>query len=69
MTQVRDRYDGIRGTPRPDLGLRHLVGPLDRWLHLTPIGTIVGTLLGVTLSTLSVYREVMADSRKGPPPA
>ena len=34
---------------------------LDRWLGITPLGTVVGTLLGAGLSFLSVYRELMED--------
>ncbi|MBI4499982.1 MAG: AtpZ/AtpI family protein [Gemmatimonadetes bacterium] len=34
---------------------------LDRWLHLTPVFTIAGTLLGGVLSFLSVYRRLQAD--------
>lgn len=37
---------------------------LDRWLGLTPVGTVVGTLAGAALSFLSVYRELMADEAK-----
>lgn len=37
---------------------------LDRWLGLTPVGTVAGTLVGASLSFLSVYRELMADEAK-----
>jgi F0F1-type ATP synthase assembly protein I len=37
---------------------------LDRWLGLTPVGTIAGTLLGAVLSFLSVYRELADDEAK-----
>lgn len=37
---------------------------LDRWLGLTPAGTIAGTLLGAVLSFLSVYRELTHDEAK-----
>jgi F0F1-type ATP synthase assembly protein I len=40
---------------------------VDRWLHLTPFGTVIGAILGATLSTLSVYRELAADTTKGRP--
>jgi F0F1-type ATP synthase assembly protein I len=35
---------------------------LDRWLHLTPVFTIVGTLVGSVLSFLNVYWKLRADS-------
>lgn len=37
---------------------------LDRWLGWTPIGTVMGTLVGAVLSFVSVYRELMADEAK-----
>ncbi|MFN2315294.1 MAG: AtpZ/AtpI family protein, partial [Gemmatimonadales bacterium] len=37
---------------------------LDRWLGLTPLLTVSGTLLGAVLSFLSVYRELMDDEAK-----
>ena len=39
---------------------------LDRWLKLTPILTIAGTLVGAVLSFLSVYLRLTAeqDARK-----
>ena len=37
---------------------------LDRWLHITPFGTVVGTLLGASLSFLSVYRELLEDEAR-----
>lgn len=42
---------------------------LDRWLGLTPVGTVGGTLVGAGLSFLSVYRELLADEarrKRGP---
>jgi len=38
---------------------------LDRWLHLVPLFTIIGTLLGAVLSFLSVYRRLEAERRDG----
>ena len=35
---------------------------LDRWLGLTPLFTIVGTLAGAVLSFLTVYRKIQADT-------
>jgi F0F1-type ATP synthase assembly protein I len=35
---------------------------LDRWLHLMPVFTIVGTLVGSVLSFLNVYWKLRADS-------
>ena len=40
---------------------------VDRWLHLTPFGTVLGAILGATLSSLSVYRELVAESKNRPP--
>ena len=40
---------------------------IDRWLHLTPVGTILGAIVGMTLSTLSVYREITADPNNRSP--
>jgi F0F1-type ATP synthase assembly protein I len=37
---------------------------LDRWLGLTPLFTISGTLIGAVLSFVSVYRRLMADEAK-----
>ena len=37
---------------------------LDRWLHTIPLFTIVGTLGGAALSFISVYRQLIFDSRK-----
>jgi F0F1-type ATP synthase assembly protein I len=37
---------------------------LDRWLGWLPALTIGGTLLGATLSFLSVYRRVLEDGKK-----
>lgn len=34
---------------------------LDRWLGLMPLFTIVGTLLGATLSFVNVYIKLQAD--------
>ena len=34
---------------------------LDRWLGLVPLFTIVGTLLGATLSFVNVYIKLQAD--------
>jgi F0F1-type ATP synthase assembly protein I len=36
---------------------------LDRWLHLTPLFTIVGTLVGAVLSFLNVYWKLQAEGR------
>jgi F0F1-type ATP synthase assembly protein I len=35
---------------------------LDRWLHLTPVFTIAGTLVGAVLSFLVVYRKLQAET-------
>jgi F0F1-type ATP synthase assembly protein I len=77
MTAPNPDHEGMgQGTRYLAMGLRYAGGVVlfmllglgaDRWLHLTPVGTIAGTLIGVTLSTLSVYREVMADIRNRPP--
>ena len=46
---------------------------LDRWLKVTPLFTLIGTLGGAVLSFISVYRELAADEkrdrnrRQGPP--
>lgn len=37
---------------------------LDRWLHTTPIITVVGTLLGAGLAFFWVYQKVKADETK-----
>lgn len=37
---------------------------LDRWLRLTPLFTIVGTLVGAVLSFLHVYWRLRAEARK-----
>jgi F0F1-type ATP synthase assembly protein I len=34
---------------------------LDSWLGLTPLFTIIGTLLGATLSFVNVYIKLQAD--------
>ena len=34
---------------------------LDRWLHLTPVFTVTGTVVGAVLSFLSVYLRLNAD--------
>jgi F0F1-type ATP synthase assembly protein I len=34
---------------------------LDRWLGLTPLFTVTGTLVGAVLSFLSVYRKLQAE--------
>ena len=34
---------------------------LDRWLKLTPILTVTGTLVGAVLSFLSVYRRLQLE--------
>jgi F0F1-type ATP synthase assembly protein I len=36
---------------------------LDRWLRLTPLFTIIGTLLGAVLSFLHVYWRLIAEGR------
>lgn len=33
---------------------------LDRWLGLLPLFTVIGALVGATLSTASIYRRLMA---------
>ena len=35
---------------------------LDRWLHLIPLFTVAGTLLGAVLGFLSVYRRLQAET-------
>lgn len=35
---------------------------LDRWLGLMPLFTIVGTLLGTTLSFVNVFIKLQADA-------
>ena len=37
---------------------------LDRWLHTIPLFTITGTLGGAVLSFISVYRQVVTESRE-----
>lgn len=37
---------------------------LDRWLHTTPVITIVGTLLGAGLAFYWVYTKIRADEAK-----
>ena len=37
---------------------------LDRWLKITPAGTVIGALVGLILSFLSVYRELIEDERR-----
>jgi F0F1-type ATP synthase assembly protein I len=42
---------------------------LDRWLGITPLGVVTGTIAGTVLSFLSVYRELVTDrnvDRDGP---
>lgn len=34
---------------------------LDRWLHITPILTVTGTLLGAGMAFFWVYQKVRAD--------
>jgi F0F1-type ATP synthase assembly protein I len=34
---------------------------LDRWLGTTPLGIVVGTIVGSVLSFLSIYRELVTD--------
>lgn len=36
---------------------------LDRWLHTTPLFTLVGAGVGAVLGFLSVYREFRADHK------
>jgi F0F1-type ATP synthase assembly protein I len=78
MTSPSGDPEGIgEGTKYLALGLRFAGGVvlflllglgIDRWLHLTPVGTVVGAILGAVLSTLSAYREISADprNRSGP---
>jgi len=33
---------------------------LDRWLGVLPLFTVIGALIGATLSTVSIYRRLMA---------
>lgn len=40
---------------------------LDRWLGITPLGVMLGTVVGAVLSFLSVYRELLADREVGGP--
>ena len=37
---------------------------LDRWLHTIPLFTITGTLGGSVLSFISVYRQLVTESRE-----
>jgi F0F1-type ATP synthase assembly protein I len=37
---------------------------LDRWLHTIPLFTIAGTLGGSVLSFISVYRQLVTESRE-----
>ncbi len=37
---------------------------LDRWLGLTPLFTIAGTVVGSVLSFLNVYWKLEADAKK-----
>ena len=37
---------------------------LDRWLHLTPLFTIVGTFAGSGLSFFWVYTKLTAESNR-----
>ena len=39
---------------------------LDRWLGVTPLFTLAGTILGAVLSFVSVYREIAADPDNQP---
>lgn len=39
---------------------------LDRWLHTTPLFTLVGAALGAGLGFFSVYREYKADADRKP---
>lgn len=34
---------------------------LDRWLGITPVGVVAGTIVGAVLSFLSIYRELVTD--------
>lgn len=34
---------------------------LDRWLGITPVGVVAGTIVGTVLSFLSIYRELVTD--------
>lgn len=36
---------------------------LDRWLHTIPLFTIVGTIGGAVLSFISVYRQLIFETR------
>ncbi len=44
---------------------------LDRWLGVLPVFTVIGALVGATLSTVSIYRRLLAgeagddESRRG----
>lgn len=35
---------------------------LDRWLHLMPVFTVAGTLVGAFLSFFVVYRKLQAET-------
>ena len=37
---------------------------LDRWLHTIPLFVITGTLGGSVLSFISVYRQLVTESRE-----
>lgn len=37
---------------------------LDRWLHLTPVFTITGTLVGSVLSFFYVYQRLIAEAAR-----
>jgi F0F1-type ATP synthase assembly protein I len=37
---------------------------LDRWLGSLPFLTVAGTLVGATLSFLSIYRKVIGDAER-----
>ena len=39
---------------------------VDRWTRLLPLFTIVGTILGSVLASLSAYREIMSDPENQP---
>ena len=38
---------------------------LDKWLHLLPLRTITGLLVGGGLSFYSVYRKVIGETKRG----
>ena len=77
MATPNPDHEGVgQGTKYLAMGFRFAGGVVlflllglaaDRWLHLTPFGTVVGAILGGTLSTLSVYRELAAELKNRPP--